>query len=275
MLSCAPRTSAMPLGQLGPLKSPLPYHRPIRILPLSLIRPGNDLLVRWILFLATLMSFEFARAADIAIDVGHTLLKQGVISAAGIPEIEFNRRLAQAVENNLHTAGVSTHLINADGNIGSLGERTAQASRDRLFISIHHDSVKQRYHPVTDPQFKGFSLWVSQRNTDFPGSVRCASFIADQLLRAGFQPSHYHADPVLGENRPVVDWQRGIFTNNNLLVLATARGVAVLVEAGVIVNPAEEAWLADPAVVASQSAAIATGLRQCVIGQASRGNEHE
>jgi N-acetylmuramoyl-L-alanine amidase len=94
--------------------------------------------------------------------------------------------------------------------------------------------------------------------------------IADQLLQAGFQPSHYHADPVLGENRPVVDWQRGIFTNNNLLVLATARGAAVLVEAGVIVNPAEEAWLADPAVVASQSAAIAAGLRQCVIGQAYR-----
>jgi N-acetylmuramoyl-L-alanine amidase len=205
-----------------------------------------------------------ALAADIAIDVGHTLLKPGVISAAGIPEIEYNRKLASVVVQKLETAGVSTHLINADGNIGSLGERTAQASGDRLFISIHHDSVKQRYHPVTDPQFKGFSLWVSQRNADFPGSVRCASLLADQLLRAGFQPSHYHADPVLGENRPVVDWQRGIFTNNNLLVLGTARGVAVLVEAGVIVNPAEEAWLADPVVVATQAQAIAAGLEHCI-----------
>lgn len=238
---------------------------------MSLIRPGNDLIVRRILFLATLLSFGFARAADIAIDVGHTLLKPGVISAKGIPEIEYNRKLALAVVQKLEEAGVGTHVINADGNIGSLGGRTAQAVRDRLFISIHHDSVKQRYKPVTDPQFKGFSLWISQRNADFPGSVRCASLIADQLLRSGFQPSHYHADPVLGENRPVVDWQRGIFTNNNLLVLGTARGAAVLIEAGVIVNPAEEAWHADPAVVAMQSAAIATGLRQCVIGQASRG----
>jgi N-acetylmuramoyl-L-alanine amidase len=232
-----------------------------------LTRPGNDLLVRWILFLTTLMSFEIARAADIAIDVGHTLLKPGVISATGIPEIEYNRKLALTVAQKLEEAGISTHLINADGNISSLGERTTQASRDRYFISIHHDSVKQRYHPVTDPQFKGFSLWVSQRNADFPGSVRCASLIADQLLRAGFQPSHYHADPVLGENRPVVDWQRGIFTNNNLLVLATARGAAVLVEAGVIANPAEEAVLSDPVVFATQAQAIASGLERCVSEQ--------
>jgi N-acetylmuramoyl-L-alanine amidase len=219
-----------------------------------------------ILFLVALMHAGIAWAADIAIDVGHTLLKPGVISAAMIPEIEFNLKLARAVVRNLDDMGVSTHVINADGNIGSLGERTSQAIRDWLFISIHHDSVKQRYHPVTDPQFKGFSLWVSQRNADFPGSVRCATLIADQLLRAGFQPSHYHADPVLGENRPVVDWKRGIFANNNLLVLRTARGAAVLIEAGVIVNPAEEVWLADPVVVASQSTAIATGLKQCISG---------
>jgi N-acetylmuramoyl-L-alanine amidase len=62
----------------------------------------------------------------------------------------------------------------------------------------------------------------------------------------------------------VVDWQRGIFTNSNLLVLATARGAAVLVEAGVIANPAEEAVLSDPVVFATQAQAIASGLERCV-----------
>ena len=222
--------------------------------------------LRRILILAVLLNTGISTAADIAIDVGHTIRKPGVISAAGVPEIEFNRKLALALERNLLDAGITTHLINADGNTDHLGQRTVQAAKDRLFISIHHDSVKQRYKPVTDSQFKGYSLWVSQRNTNYPLSVRCATLIADQLLQAGFQPSHYHADPVFGESRPVVDWKRGIFTNNNLLVLGAARGAAVLVEAGVIVNPAEEARLADPAVVASHSMAIATGLKRCISG---------
>ena len=220
--------------------------------------------MRWVYLLVALLQPGLAGGADIAIDVGHTLLNPGVISAAGIPEIEFNRKLALAVARHLGNTGVSTRVINEEGNIGSLGERTAQAVKDRFFISIHHDSVKQRYKPVTDPQFKGFSLWVSQLNIDFPGSVRCATLIADQLLQAGFVPSHYHADPVFGENRPVVDWGRGIFGNSNLSVLRTARGPAVLIEAGVIVNPAEEATLSDPAVVAKQSMAIAAGLKRCI-----------
>ncbi len=210
------------------------------------------------------MHLGSARAADIAIDVGHTNLNPGVVSAAGVPEIEFNRRLALAVSRNLGLAGVSTQIINGDGNIASLGERTAAAAKDRLFVSIHHDSVKQRYKPVTDPQFKGYSLWVSRRNVDFQGSVRCAVLIADQLRQAGFQPSHYHADSVLGESRPVVDWERGVFSNNNLAVLATARSPAVLIEASVIANPEEEAILGDPVVVATQAQTIATGLARCV-----------
>jgi N-acetylmuramoyl-L-alanine amidase len=227
------------------------------------------------LYLMGMLCFGLAQAADIALDVGHTRLKPGVISAAGIPEIEYSQKLALAVEENLHNAGISTHLINADGNIGSLGERTAQAAKDRLFISIHHDSVKQRFKPVTDPQFRGYSLWVSQSNANFPRSLRCATQIADQLLQTGFKPSHYHADPIFGESRPVVDWERGIFTNDNLVVLKMARGPAVLIEAGVIANPAEDAWLADPAVSATQAQAIATGLERCVSGLTTRGNDHE
>jgi N-acetylmuramoyl-L-alanine amidase len=117
-----------------------------------------------------------------------------------------------------------------------------------------------------DPRFKGYSLWVSQRNTDFEESVRCAKLIADQLLNAGFQPSHYHADAVYGENRPVLDWDRGIFTNNQLAVLATARGPAILIEVGVIANPVEESVLSDPAVTETQALAIAAGLQQCIAG---------
>jgi N-acetylmuramoyl-L-alanine amidase len=203
-------------------------------------------------------------AAEIAIDTGHTLAKPGTISESGVSEFDFNRKFVQALAQSLGAVGVSSHVINDSGRIGSLVQRTAQAKLDRLFISIHHDSVKQRYRPARHPRFKGYSLWVSQRNTDFEESVRCAKLIADQMLNAGFQPSHYHADAVYGESRPVVDWDRGIFTNDHLAVLATARGPAILVEVGVIANPSEEAVLGDSAVTATQAHAIATGLQRCV-----------
>lgn len=220
-----------------------------------------------LLISAVMLHARIATAADIAIDIGHTLAKPGCISAAGLTEWSFNRKLAYAVESNLSAIGVSTHLINGDGKIDSLTKRTVLAARDRIFVSIHHDSVKQRFKPVSDQQFKGFSLWISPRNKDFRQSVGCATLIADQLLEAGFKPSHYHADSIVGEGRPVVDWDRGIFINQNLSVLATARGPAVLIEGGVIVNPAEEEWLNDPVMTAKQAQAIAKGLRQCISGR--------
>lgn len=222
--------------------------------------------MRRLLALVALFSAGPSYAAEIAIDTGHTLAMPGTISASGVTELDFNRKFVRALERQLGIVRVSTHVINDSGKIGSLVERTAQAKMDRLFISIHHDSVKQRYRPVKDPRFKGYSLWVSERNVDFEGSVRCAKFIADQAVNAGFQPSHYHADAVYGENRPVVDWDRGIFTNNQLAVLATARGPAILIEVGVIANPIEETILSDPAVTETQAHAIAAGLQQCISG---------
>ena len=219
-----------------------------------------------LLALVALFSTGFSYAAEIAIDTGHTLAKPGTISESGVSEFDFNRKFVRALAQSLGTVGVSSHIINDSGRIGSLVVRTTQAKLDRLFISSHHDSVKQRYRPVKDPRFKGYSLWVSQRNTNFEESVRCAKFIADQMLNAGFQPSHYHADAVYGENRPVLDWDRGIFTNNQLAVLATARGPAILIEVGVIANPVEETVLSDPAVTETQAHAIAAGLQQCIAG---------
>jgi N-acetylmuramoyl-L-alanine amidase len=219
-----------------------------------------------LLALVALFSTGFSYAAEIAIDTGHTLAKPGTISESGVSEFDFNRKFVRALAQSLGTVGVSSHIINDSGRIGSLVVRTAQAKLDRLFISIHHDSVKQRYRPVKDPRFKGYSLWVSQRNRDFEESVRCAKLIADQMLNAGFEPSHYHADAVYGESRPVLDWDRGIFTNNQLAVLATARGPAILIEVGVIANPVEETVLSDPAVTETQAHAIAAGLKQCIAG---------
>ncbi len=205
-----------------------------------------------------------AWSADVAIDIGHTLEKPGAISAAGVPEFEFNLPLAQRLGERLEAAGLTVQLINREGKAPSLESRTAQAANDRLFVSIHHDSVKAKYRPVKDERFQGFSFWLSESGVEPARSLLCAKAMADHLLAAGFRPSHYHADPVVGENRAVIDWSRGIFGNQNLAVLRTARQPAVPIEAGVIAHPEEEQRLANPVVRERIAVALADGIVVCL-----------
>jgi N-acetylmuramoyl-L-alanine amidase len=219
------------------------------------------LLVAWSMLSAC---SSLAAGPEVAIDVGHYLDEPGVISASGVTEFELNRRLAEAVVNVLAESGVPARLIGADGQHVSLGARTREARGTRLFASIHHDSTRAKFQPVRDPRFAGFSLWVSRKNRDSDASITCAGHVADKLIDAGFKPSHYHADPVLGEGRPVIDLQRGIFARDALAVLNSAHSPAILIEAGVVVNPEEEARLREPEVFSAQVAAIAAGLRTCL-----------
>ena len=60
-------------------------------------------------------------------------------------------------------------------------------------------------------------------------------------MAAGEKPSLYHAEPIAGENRPLLAPPPGRASLDGLAVLKTATMPAVLVEAGVIVNPDDEA----------------------------------
>lgn len=84
------------------------------------------------------------------------------------------------------------------------------------------------------------------------------------MLQAGFKPSTYHADKIPGESRPVIDWERGIYANDDLIVLKTAKSKAILIEAGVIVNPIEEAYLLKSSTVSLQAKLISRALYDCI-----------
>jgi N-acetylmuramoyl-L-alanine amidase len=226
--------------------------------------------------LAALASWRFdvAFAAAIAIDVGHYLARPGATSARGVPEFEYNLQLAQEIEVALRQAGHRTLLIGEDGTAADLGRRSSRAKGMDLFISVHHDSVQPRYlvaweHEgvmrwyAPDP-FAGFSLFVSNLNPHLKASLRCASAIGAALRQAGFTPSRYHADPVLGESRPFADEANGVHSFDNLAVLRTASIPALLFEAGVIVNRDEEMRLRDPAVRGSMVESIAKGAGECL-----------
>jgi N-acetylmuramoyl-L-alanine amidase len=230
-----------------------------------------------------LLAAPAAYAAAIAVDVGHYLKEPGAISARGVPEFDYNLRLARELDAALRAAGHRTLLIGDDGLAEQLGGRAPRAKGMDLFISIHHDSVKLRYLSMWEyegtprfysDRFTGHSLFVSRLNPNASASLKCASAIGAAMRKSGFTPTPHHADPILGENRPFADEPNGVHYFDNLAVLKTATIPALLFEAGIIVNRDEELRLREPAVRKEIVAAIVSGIGQCLGStQQSRGEK--
>lgn len=199
----------------------------------------------------------------VAVDVGHFAAEPGVISAAGRPEFEYNLALAGELKSALEARGLAVRLIGERGDYAALHQRTRDARGAALFVSIHHDSVKERLLPRA-AEFSGFSLFVSRLNPQAPRSLACASAMGERLRAAGFAPSRYHADPETGAPRPFADEANGVHWYDNLAVARTATMPSVLVEAGVIVNPEEERRMRDPGLRRRIAEAVAEGARRCL-----------
>ncbi|MGR9086218.1 MAG: N-acetylmuramoyl-L-alanine amidase [Gammaproteobacteria bacterium] len=204
-----------------------------------------------------------ARAFDIALDIGHFTDQPGVTSASGIAEFELNRLLAHEVAGSLNRMNFSHRFIGDDGSMNILIERTAAALEARLFLSLHHDSVLPEWMPHAG-EFSGYSLFVSRKNLKAEESLACARIIGKKLLLAGYRPSKYHATPVPGENRPFADERLGVHYFDDLVVLKTAQQPAVLIEAGVVVNPRDEKKVTGREARMRLAGAIASGARECL-----------
>ena len=198
-----------------------------------------------------------------AVDVGHYAAEPGVISASGIAEFEYNLALASEVKTELEKLQMNVRLIGERGDYTVLHHRTRDAKGADLFVSIHHDSVKENLLPQAD-RFSGFSLFISKSNPFPERSLACASLMGKSLRENGFTPSRYHADPVLGAPRPFADEANGVHYYDNLAVARTATMPSVLIEAGVIVNRDEERRMREPEVRKRIAAAVAEGVRACL-----------
>ena len=128
-------------------------------------------------------------------------------------------------------------MIGADGGENGLNGRPAKARGASLFLSVHHDSVQpQFFEPwvhdgaerLYSDRYAGFSLFVSRRNASAQASLHCASRLGEELRRAGFRPSLYHAEPIPGEMKPFADRANGVHYYDNLAVLKGAPSAAVL-----------------------------------------------
>src|SRR5262249_10816123 len=91
--------------------------------------------------------FKAKKDIIVILDVGHTDKDSGQISARGVKEYDFNMNLARRVlEELVNTGFLSTQMIVTSGS--NTHESRLQRSKRAndldadLFISIHHDGVK-------------------------------------------------------------------------------------------------------------------------------------
>lgn len=203
------------------------------------------------------------RAGDfrVVLDVGHTAEVPGAISAHGIPEFLFNLRLAEDAKQKLVNAGFDKTALLVTDKAPPLGlfERVWSANKRGadLFIAIHHDSVPdyllqtwtyegQQLHYNDD--FPGYAIFVSSENADRAGSLAFGHLLGKELEARGlaFTP-HYTLPLMRHRRRELLDPQAGVYRYDRLVVLERTRMPAVLLEAGSIINRAEELELATPA----------------------------
>ena len=245
---------------------------------LASLNTKRHLAVAFLFFAICVTSPQAAPTNDfshIALDAGHSIKSQGAISARGVAEFEFNRQLVLVLDAEFKKRNVMTALIAVEGRTEDLVSRPRKAKETgaQLLISVHHDSAKARFHQdwvyegrprkFLDDRFRGFSLFVSRNNREWPQALKCASAIGAKLIAQGFKPSRYHADAVLGESREFADEANGVHFFDNLAVLRNASMPGLLLEAGVMVNRDEEVLLAQPAAQQRIAAAVVAGVAAC------------
>src|SRR5262245_21164342 len=196
----------------------------------------------------------------VLLDVGHTAEVPGATSARGATEFEFNMKLAGLIKDRLVAAGFArTHKLVTTGKAKpGLFKRVDIANRTPLpdlFLSIHHDSVPQKFKETWEfegkqiqysDRFKGHSIFISNDNADPKASLQFAHLLGEQMKSRGLAYTPHYKEPFMGDRqRILVDADVGVYRYDQLIVLRKTLMPAVLLEAGSIINRDEELQMAS------------------------------
>ena len=196
----------------------------------------------------------------IVLDVGHTAESEGAISARNVSEFAFNLRLAKQIEEKLKAEGFAgTRLLLTEGKARrSLVKRVDAANNlpADLFLSIHHDSVPNKFLEDWEfegkkrrfsDRFSGYSVFVSRSNPDFKTSLAFAELIGKEMKAQGLEYARQYSQAIMGRyQRPLLNKETGVYRYDELIVLRKTRMAAVLLEAGSIINRDEELKMSSP-----------------------------
>ncbi|MBR7001522.1 MAG: N-acetylmuramoyl-L-alanine amidase [Neisseriaceae bacterium] len=194
----------------------------------------------------------------IVLDAGHNPQQGGALGVRGIYEVDYNDRFVAELQPQLEKIGWQVLLTRKKDQTVTLGERVQTANQQNadLFLSIHHDSAQEHYLQETQFNSKkayqtitpigGSSLFISHLNGQPEQSYCLANAIGRNIADLGRAPALHHAEPIAGENRPLLNATYGIYRYDNLAVLRGTQMPAVLLEVGVIPDKADEAYINHP-----------------------------
>jgi N-acetylmuramoyl-L-alanine amidase len=206
----------------------------------------------------------------------------GAFSARGVPEYEFNLRLAQGIEKALLRAGFrSTLLLITPGPArAGLFARVARANAwpADLVISVHHDSVPEWFletwtHDGKEARFSdrfaGHSVFVSMENGEAQASLLFAQMLGRELKIKGLRYTPHYTLPAMDwRRRDLLDPETGVYRYDQLVVLRDTKVPTVLFEAGSIINRNEELLMGSPERQGKIAAAVTDAVRLFCAAQA-------
>lgn len=214
-------------------------------------------------------------AFRVILDVGHTAKVPGATSARGNHEYDFNLSLAKVIERDLLAAGFAQTvlMITTEPPRRGLYTRVVKATslKGDLFLAIHHDSVPDSFlqkwefdgeqHTYCD-RFPGHSIFISNGNGARNASLAFARMLGLEMKARGLQYTPHYTQAFMGHRRrQLVDAEAGVYRYDQLVVLKNTRMPAVLLEAGSIINRAEEFALMTPARQSTISAAVTEAVK--------------
>jgi len=212
------------------------------------------------------LSGHLALANEIVLDPGHSKSRPGAKSCSGGYEYAYNNDLTRTVVEYLAAQGIFVDMTRKPGGEISLVARAKMSSGKKLFISLHHDSVQQQFiqyvngNPCSE-KAEGFSIFISGKKSFFQESLTISRVLGESLKDSGLHPSQHHGENIPGENRTLLDKHCGIYLCDDLIVLKDAQSPALLLEAGVIVNPVDDARVTTKAYQLKIAEAIAKAIK--------------
>ena len=198
-----------------------------------------------------------AEPLRIVLDPGHYSDQGGALGARGIHEVVYNTALTGRLARALEAQGYAVHVTRGPEQKISLDARARFANdlNADLFLSIHHDSAQLKYLERiqvegrdawrTIQPIAGYSIFVSLLNPQAARSKEFGLLLGAEMKALGRPPTLHHAEDIPGENRELLDRELGLYRFDDLVVLKKTQMPAVLLEVGVIVDPADEAYVSD------------------------------